>query len=147
MFYSFASPWTVTHQAPLSIGFPRQVYWSGLPFSSPGDLPHLGMEPGTPALTIPLYSLSLNYLRCLIISIGFSGCSDSKESAFNAGDLSLIPGSGRFPGGGNCNPLQFSCLENPMGRACKHWHGWPLAGCGPMELQRDTSEATEHKHR
>ena len=79
-----------------------------------GSIP--GVEPGTPALTIPLYSLSLNYLRCLIISIGFSGCSDSKESAFNAGDLSLIPGSGRFPGGGNCNPLQFSCLENPMGR-------------------------------
>ena len=37
-----------------------------------------------------------------------------KVSAFNAGDLGLIPGSGRFPGEGNGNPLQYSCLENPM---------------------------------
>ena len=36
----FATPWTVTHQAPLSMGFPRQEYWSGLPFPSPGDLPN-----------------------------------------------------------------------------------------------------------
>ena len=35
----FAIPWTVAHQAPLSLGFPRQEYWSGLPFPSPGDLP------------------------------------------------------------------------------------------------------------
>ena len=41
-----------------------------------------------------------------------------KESACNAGDLDLIPGSGRSPGEGNGNPLQYSCLENPMdGRA------------------------------
>ena len=45
-----ATPWTVAHQAPLSMGFPRQEYRSGLPFSFPGDLPHPGMEPGSPAL-------------------------------------------------------------------------------------------------
>ena len=39
---------------------------------------------------------------------------DGKESAYNAGDLGLIPGMGRFPGEGNGNPLQYSCLENPM---------------------------------
>ena len=44
----------------------------------------------------------------------FPGGSDSKESAYNAGDLGLILGSGRFPGEGNGNPLQYSCLENPM---------------------------------
>ena len=38
------SPWTVAHQAPLSMGFPRQEYWSGLPFPSPGDIPHPRME-------------------------------------------------------------------------------------------------------
>ena len=43
---------------------------------------------------------------------GFSGGSDGKESACNAGDLDPIPGSGRFPGEGNGNPLQYSCLEN-----------------------------------
>ena len=42
--------WTIAHQAPLSMGFPRQDYWSGLPFPSPGDLPDRGIEPGSPAL-------------------------------------------------------------------------------------------------
>ena len=40
----------VAHQTPLSMGFSRQEYWSGLPFSSPGDLPNPGIEPGSPAL-------------------------------------------------------------------------------------------------
>ena len=43
-------PWTVTHQAPLSMGFPRQEYWSGLPFLSPEDLPDPGIEPTSSAL-------------------------------------------------------------------------------------------------
>ena len=45
---------------------------------------------------------------------GFPGGSDGKASAYNAGDPDLIPGSGRSPGKGNGNPLQYSCLENPM---------------------------------
>ena len=49
---------------------------------------------------------------------GFPGGSDSKESAYNAGDPGLIPGSGRSPREGNGNPPQYSCLEHPMdGRA------------------------------
>ena len=46
----FATPWTVAHQAPPSMGFSRQEYWSGLPFPSPGDLPNPGIEPRSPAL-------------------------------------------------------------------------------------------------
>ena len=46
----FAAPWTVAYQAPLSMGFSRQEYWSGLPFPSPGDLPDPGIEPRSPAL-------------------------------------------------------------------------------------------------
>ena len=46
-----ATPWTVACLAPLSLGFPRQEYWSGLPFPSPGDLPDPGIEPESPALT------------------------------------------------------------------------------------------------
>ena len=46
----FATPWTVAYQAPLSMGFSRQQYWSGLPFLSPRDLPNPGIEPGSPAL-------------------------------------------------------------------------------------------------
>ena len=48
--------------------------------------------------------------------MGFPYSSVGKESACNAGDLSLIPGSGRSPGEGNGNPLQCPCLENPMDR-------------------------------
>ena len=46
----FVTPWTVPRQAPLSLGFSRQEDWSGLPFSSPGDLPHSGIESMSPAL-------------------------------------------------------------------------------------------------
>ena len=44
------TPWTVAYQTPLFMEFSRQEYWSGLPFSSPGDLPNPGMEPLSPAL-------------------------------------------------------------------------------------------------
>ena len=47
---SFVTPWTVAHQTSLSMGFPRQEYWSGLPFSPPGDLPDPGMKSVFPAL-------------------------------------------------------------------------------------------------
>ena len=46
--------------------------------------------------------------------MSFPGSSDGKASAYNAGDPGLIAGWGRFPGEGNGNPLQYSCLENPM---------------------------------
>ena len=48
--------------------------------------------------------------------MGFPGGSEGKESAFNEGDLGLIPGLGRSPGEGHGNPLQCSCLENPHGQ-------------------------------
>ena len=44
----FVNLWTVVHQAPLSMGFPRQEYWSGLPFPSLGDLPNPGIKPASP---------------------------------------------------------------------------------------------------
>ena len=47
---SFLTLWIVAHQAPLSMGFPRQEYWGGLPFPSPGDLADPGVEPVSPAL-------------------------------------------------------------------------------------------------
>ena len=46
----FATPWTVAHQAPLSMGFSKQEYWSGLPFPSLGNLPNPGIEPRSPVL-------------------------------------------------------------------------------------------------
>ena len=53
---------------------------------------------------------------CTIALISHASSSAVKASAWNAGDLSSIPGSGRSPGEGNGNPLQYSCLENPMDR-------------------------------
>ena len=47
---TLCNPWTVVHPAPLSMGFSRQEYWSGLPFPSPGDLPNLGNKPRSPTL-------------------------------------------------------------------------------------------------
>ena len=55
----------------------------------------------------------------------FPGGSDGKASVYNVGDLGSIPGLGRFPGEGNGNPLQYSCLENPM-----------VGGAWSMGLQR-----------
>ena len=49
-FYSLVTPWTIFLQAPLSMEFPRQEYWSGLPFPSPGDVPNPGIKPSCLAL-------------------------------------------------------------------------------------------------
>ena len=61
-----------------------------------------------------MMSLLSNTLSKFIID--FPGGSDGKAPAYSAGDLGSIPGSGRSSGEGNCNPLQYSCLENPMDR-------------------------------
>ena len=52
---TLATPWTVGCQAPLSMGFSRQEYWSGLPFPSPGHRPDPEIEPGSPALQADFY--------------------------------------------------------------------------------------------
>ena len=60
----FVTLWTVTHQAPLSVGFSRQEYWSGLPCPPPGDLPNPGIEPVSlmsPALTSGLFTIGFTW--------------------------------------------------------------------------------------
>ena len=59
-------------------------------------------------------SHQLLYISYLCLYLNFPGGPGSKASAYNEGDLGSIPGSGRSPGEGNGNPLQNSCLENPM---------------------------------
>ena len=79
-------------------------------------LPSLALKERCISQTLPVPFLYV----CLTPTLGFPGGSDSKESACNAGDQGSIPGSGRSPGEGNGNPLQCSCLENPMDRgACQ----------------------------
>ena len=57
----------------------------------------------------------------------FPGGSDGKESACNVGDVALIPGLGRYPGGGRGNPFQYFCLENPHGqRSLEGYSPWGL---------------------
>ena len=51
----FVTPWTVACQAPLFVGFPRQQYWSGLPFPPPGALPDPGIKPVSPSLAGGLF--------------------------------------------------------------------------------------------
>ena len=96
--------WAVAHQAPLSVAFPRQEYWSGLPFPSPGDLPDPGIEPRSPTLQVDS-----------LLSEP-PGKPNIKINYCNAGDPGSIPGSGRSLGEENGNPLQYSYLENPKNR-------------------------------
>ena len=85
--------------------------------------------------------MNTGYKSDLLISLkplmDFPDGSDGKESACNAGDWGLIPGSGRSPGEGNGNPLQYSCLENLTDRGA--W--WGTVG---RVAESDTTEATSH---
>jgi len=92
------------------VQFPGFPCSSGFLSSSPGSRKCEGAEPSFCANPWPQTSALTSDLR------GFPGSSVSKESACSAGDQGLIPGSGRSPGEGNGNPLQYSCLENPMNR-------------------------------
>ena len=65
----FETPWTIFYQAPLSMEFSRQEYWCGLPFPSPGDLPDIGIEPGSPALQADALSSEPIIVRHINISL------------------------------------------------------------------------------
>ena len=88
-----ATPWTAAYQAPQSMGFFSQEYWSELPFPSPRDLPHPGIESESPELqadSLPLSHYGLSTKECRIYIL--------LETKI---------------GEGNGTPLQYSCLENP----------------------------------
>ena len=80
----------------------------------------------------------LDFLALLWI-MGFPGSSVGKESTCNAGDLGSIPGLGRSPGGGHGNPLQYSCLENPMDRGA-----WQAAVHGVTKSRTRLSNLAQH---
>ena len=70
----FVPLWTVAHQAPLSMGFPRQEYWSGLPCPPPGDLPDPGIEPAFPmTFVLQADSLPLSHWGSSFISMKLKG--------------------------------------------------------------------------
>ena len=84
----FLTPWTVTYQAPLSMGFSRQEYWSGVPLPSPGDLPDPGIKPGSPTLQAdalpseppgkPCVSLLPLKKKIMGVKLSSQGCSVGK---------------------------------------------------------------------
>ena len=71
------TPWTVAWQAPLSLGFPRQEYWKGMPFPSPADLPNPGIEPVSPALAGKFFTQSYQQSPCVCVLFHCSVMSDS----------------------------------------------------------------------
>ena len=106
----FVIPWTAACQAPLSMAFPRQEYWSRLPVPSPGDCPDPGIEPVSPTSS----ALIGGFFTTEPPGDGLPYSSSGKESTCNAGDPSLIPGSGRSTEEGNSYLLQYSGLKNSM---------------------------------
>ena len=118
---------------------PPQVYtcspsWNSL---SPPSLYH---PSGLSQCTSTANFSKPNFSNCsirLFIHMGFPGGSDGKASAYKTGDLGSVPGSGRSPGEGNGNPLQYSCLENSK-------DGRSLVGYSPW--CRKKSDTTEQLH-
>ena len=83
----FATSWTVAHQAPPPMGFSRQEYWSGLPFPSPGDLPHPGIELRSPTLQADALTSEPNgspYLIWVIIKQIFTPFSQQRKNTPDA---------------------------------------------------------------
>ena len=108
----FAIPRTVARQTPLSIGFPRQGYWTGLPFPPPGDLPNPGIKP----MSLAFPTLAGGFFTSPAIA-------DIKRDSFGdqisrkcTNAASDFHSPILYLGEGNGTPLQYSCLENPMDR-------------------------------
>ena len=111
----FATQWTVAYQAPPSLGFSRQEYWSGLPFPSPGDLPNPGIEPGSPVLqadTLPSEPPGKSGLNvCLGISNFLEEISSLSHSVAFLYFFSLIAEEGFLIS--PCYSLEF-CISQPL---------------------------------
>ena len=89
-------------------------------------IPHLELKKGTTNRNITKGKQTRRYIKQI------SSSSDDKESAWNARDLSLIPGSGRSPGEGTGSPLQYSCLKNSTGRGA-----WWLQSMGWQRVRHN----------
>ena len=143
--------WTVAHQAPLSMGFSRQEYWSGLLCCPPGDLPNPGTQPLSPALQAVSCiaggfftgwaTRAAHVCVCVCVKLRASQVAlvvkNPPVNARELRDMGSVSGWGRSLGRGHGNPLQCSFLENPMDRSLLGYSLW-----GPKES--DTTEATWH---
>ena len=114
-----ATPYTAAQQAPPSLGFSRQEYWSGVPLPSPlGSLTEMQFLTSNSRVSdsVGKGSKSAFLTRLQVMPWAFLVAKMIKHlpTVQETWAQSLIPGSGRSPGEGNGNPLQYSCLENPM---------------------------------
>ena len=138
----FVTPWTGAYQAPLSMEFSRQEYWSGLPFPSPRESSWPRDQIQVSCIAGRHFTIWATWEACthtyiqiyLLLKIlprkqsrgqitnkwpvkwGFSSSSAGKKSVCNAGDPASIHGLERFPGEGIGYPMQYSCLENSIDR-------------------------------
>ena len=144
-------------QVPPSMGFSRRECWSGLPFLLQGIFPTQGSNLGLHHCrqTLPselppssIKSLPVPHTDCRrwplwAFEQRLFG-SDGKLSARNVGDPGLIPGSGRSPGEENGNPLQYSCLENPMDRGA--WASYSPWGHKESDMTKLLTHTHTHTH-
>jgi len=119
------TPWTVAHQAPLSMGFSRQDDWNRLPHPPPGDLPHPGIKLASPDEKGVIWSQMSIVLKLI-------------NHVLNREEL-FVKTNYKSPGGGNGSPLQYSCL----GKSCGHRS---LLGYGPQgRKESGTTERLTHR--
>ena len=137
--------WTVALWAPLSVGFSRQEYWSGFPCPLPGDLPHPGSEPASPAApALQVGSLLLSHRgnskhvveeSDTVSTYGSAG----QESTCNAGDVGSIPRSGQCPGEGHGTHSSILAWRIPMDRGA-----WWASPWGCKRLRHDWASGDAH---
>ena len=92
----FVTPWTIAHQAPPSVGFSKQEYWSGLPFPSPGDLPDPGIKPESPTdSNLDILTPGSVFLTSTMCGLSYGPFHLSLDSSYNGkllGDLRFVGG-------------------------------------------------------
>ena len=134
----FVTPWTVAYQVPLSMGFSRQDYRSGLPFPSPGDLPSPGIEPRYPALKVDALPSELpGKSRLLYIMISIPILVDKPAISYNYNPL-IPPSIGHTGDLGHSQlqsrgPRRSTCLDMPRDMALKRLSRLNLLGDLPVQ--------------
>ena len=146
---SFTTPWTVARQAPLPMGFPRQEYWNGLPFPSPGDLPYWRIEPhllhwqadslplsyqGSPRTLLMLVCSPFSFPNCILSCCPFS------TVRVLQGNVTSSPASGLSLAGvkwiwNSCNSVWFRQVSCDIPLAIRLFRNEPEGQCETMGLQ------------
>ena len=128
----FATPWTISHQAPLPMEFSRQEYWSELPFPSPGCLPNPGIEPRSPALwadSLPSdIFLGNHFLKCINLIFDMKSESEVAQSCPTLCDpVDCSPPGSSVPGILQARILEWVAI--PFSRGSSQSRDWTQISC------------------